>query len=209
MNVFEAINKRSSIRKWKDKPVEKEKIEKILEAARLAPSWGNVQPWRFIAVQDKEVIKQMAKAAGDQPVITTAPVVIVCCAVVGDFNKNLQRKTLKGLMDVGALDWSEDMLDNVVLESDLFSPYRLGHTYMLAKAYEQLMIAISYMTLQAVDLELGSCWMGAMSGEEVRNVLSLPEGIYVHDLLPIGYPDENPPFRPRKDKEEVIFWEKM
>jgi nitroreductase len=51
MEVFEAILKRRSIRKYLDKPIEKEKIIKILEAARWAPSGGNRQPWRFIIVK--------------------------------------------------------------------------------------------------------------------------------------------------------------
>jgi nitroreductase len=53
MGVSEAILKRRRIRRWKPAPAGKEKIEKVLEAGRRAPSWGNTQPWRFIVVQDK------------------------------------------------------------------------------------------------------------------------------------------------------------
>lgn len=52
MDVFEAIQERRSIRRYEDKPVEREKMEKILEAGRLAPSAKNVEPWHFIAVTD-------------------------------------------------------------------------------------------------------------------------------------------------------------
>jgi nitroreductase len=69
----EVIEKRRSIRKYKNIPVPKEKIVKILEAARIAPSAGHRQPWHFIVVENKETIKKLAKqewAAG-------APVMIV------------------------------------------------------------------------------------------------------------------------------------
>ena len=61
MNLEQMIVKRVSIRKWQDKPVEKEKIEKLLDAARRSPSWGNVQPWRFLVIQDKAKIEKMGE----------------------------------------------------------------------------------------------------------------------------------------------------
>lgn len=54
MNVFEAISKRYSCRKYIDKPIENEKLERIFEAARLAPSAKNLQDWRFVLVTDKD-----------------------------------------------------------------------------------------------------------------------------------------------------------
>jgi nitroreductase len=58
----EVLSKRRSIRKYKETPVEREKILSILEAARIAPSAGNRQPWHFIVVENKETIKQLAKS---------------------------------------------------------------------------------------------------------------------------------------------------
>lgn len=208
MNVSDAILKRVSIRKWKPAPVEKEKIEKVLEAGRRAPSWGNVQPWRFIVVQDKAKLEALAGAAGGQATVKDAPVVIVCCAVKEDFSRKLQREALKSVIEVGALPWSDDFLDNVVLESDMFAPYRLGDQAMTIKAGEQIMIAIAYMTLEAVNQGLGTCWVGALSAKDVHKVMDLPENVFVHDLLPMGYPDEDPKPRPRKPREKMFFWEK-
>jgi len=65
MEVFEAILKRRSIRKYLDKPIEKEKIIKILEAART-PSGGNRQPWRFIIVKNKERRIKLSEIAYNQ-----------------------------------------------------------------------------------------------------------------------------------------------
>ncbi|UCC95336.1 MAG: nitroreductase family protein [Candidatus Omnitrophota bacterium] len=80
MDVFEAIKKRRSIRSYLDRAVEEEKIRKILEAARLAPSASNRQEWRFIVVRDRAKRSQLAQAAKNQKFIEEAPVVIVCCA---------------------------------------------------------------------------------------------------------------------------------
>ena len=70
------------------------------------------------------------------------------------------------------------------------------------------MIAISYMTIEAVNQGLGTCWVGAMSGPEVHKILNLPEDWFVHDLLPLGYPDQDPAPRPRKSIDKIVFWEK-
>ena len=61
MDVFEAVKERSSVRAYTDQPVPREKLEKILEAGRLAPSARNTQPWHFIVVTDKEKRKILAK----------------------------------------------------------------------------------------------------------------------------------------------------
>lgn len=208
MDLEQLIVKRVSIRKWQDKPVEKEKIEKVLDAARRAPSWGNVQPWRFIVVQDREKIEKMGEMSGGQHTVNTAGAVIVCCGVAGDFKRNLQRAALKSIMEVDGFDWTDDFLDDVVMESDMFAPYLKGKEIMESKAGEQVMIAVSYMTIEAVNQGLGSCWVGATNCDGVGEFLDIPEDWFVHDLLPIGYPAEDPKPRPRKTLEDIVFWEK-
>jgi len=207
MEVSSAILKRASIRRWKPVPVEKEKIEKVLEAGRRAPSWGNTQPWRFIVVQDKAKIEEIAKAAGGQPHIN-APVLIVCCGAINDLSRKMHRETLAQLRDAGVTNWTDDFLDNVVLKSDTFAPYLLGEPVMTVKAGEQVMIAVAYMTLEAVNQGLGTCWVGAITPKEVHKVMNLPDNIFVQSLLPLGYPGEDPKPRPRKDASKIIFWEK-
>ncbi|MFH0764008.1 MAG: nitroreductase family protein [Candidatus Omnitrophota bacterium] len=80
MNVMEAIKNRCSVRSYQNRPVEKEKLDKILEAARLAPSASNRQEWRFVVVQDRGTRKRLMKAAKNQAFIGEAPVVIAACA---------------------------------------------------------------------------------------------------------------------------------
>ena len=80
MDVIEAIKKRYSVRRYQDTAVEKEKLESILEAARLAPSANNKQEWRFIVVRDKDIRQRLMQVAKDQAFVGQAPVVIACCA---------------------------------------------------------------------------------------------------------------------------------
>nr|WP_092074905.1 nitroreductase family protein [Dendrosporobacter quercicolus]NSL49805.1 nitroreductase family protein [Dendrosporobacter quercicolus DSM 1736]SDN20267.1 Nitroreductase [Dendrosporobacter quercicolus] len=62
MNIYEGIQKRRSIRNFETRPVEKEKIEKLLKAGMQAPSAANQQPWEFIVVEDKESLQKLSKA---------------------------------------------------------------------------------------------------------------------------------------------------
>ena len=80
MDVFEAIKRRRSIRAYKNIDVAKETIEKLIDAARWAPSAGNIQPWEFIIVRNPETKRKLAEAALNQTFIEEAPVVIVVCA---------------------------------------------------------------------------------------------------------------------------------
>ena len=80
MDVFEAISKRYSSRKYLEKPVEPEKINKLMEAARLAPSARNFQDWRFVVVTDPERIADLATACNNEKLITGAPMVVVACS---------------------------------------------------------------------------------------------------------------------------------
>ena len=78
--MIESIKNRRSIRKFLDKPLEEEKLTTILEAARLAPSGNNAQPWHFIVIKDEEARQVLAKAVNEQTWIAKAPVVIVAVA---------------------------------------------------------------------------------------------------------------------------------
>ena len=84
MDVMEAIIKRRSVRAWQNKSVEPEKLARVLEAGRQAPSANNRQPWRFVVVTDEGIRKQLIKAACDQTFVGKAPVVLVGCAVETD-----------------------------------------------------------------------------------------------------------------------------
>ncbi len=80
MDVYEAIRTRKSVRSFQDRPVEREKLLRVLEAARLAPSAKNLQEWRFVVVTSPQKRRRLAREAAGQEFIGQAPVVIAACA---------------------------------------------------------------------------------------------------------------------------------
>jgi nitroreductase len=79
MSVLEVIQKRRSVRKYKENPIPEEVLLRVLEAARLAPSGKNFQPWKFIIVKDKALKEKLAQASAGQFFIAKAPIIIVGC----------------------------------------------------------------------------------------------------------------------------------
>jgi len=80
MDVREAIRTRESVRNYQEKEVEEEKIKRIFELVRLAPSARNAQEWRFVIVRNKQTREKLKEAANGQPFVAEAPVVIAACA---------------------------------------------------------------------------------------------------------------------------------
>jgi nitroreductase len=150
MDVCDAIAARKSVRAYLDKPVEEEKLNAVLEAARLAPSASNRQEWRFVIVREKEARNQVAMAAGQQMFIAQAPVIIAACA-----------ETDGHLMTCGEPCYPIDVA-----------------------------IALDHLTLRAVELGLGTCWIGKFNAGEVKKILGIPDEIKVVQLMPLGYPVE-------------------
>ena len=84
MDVMEAILARRSIRDYEDKPIEPEKLERVLEAGRQAPSAANAQPWKIVVVTDADTRQKLTQAANGQAFVGKAPAVIVGCAARTD-----------------------------------------------------------------------------------------------------------------------------
>ncbi len=84
MNVFQAIKSRRSIRSFSDRKIEDDKLKKVLEAGRLAPSAGNMQEWKFVVIRDQETKEKLATAANNQRFVAKADVIIVGCATEVD-----------------------------------------------------------------------------------------------------------------------------
>jgi nitroreductase len=167
MDLTEAIKKRRSIRKYLPRKVENDKLDRVLEAGRLAPSAKNLQEWRFVVVRDEGRRKRLAEAAKGQTFVGEAPVVIAACATVTDY-----------VMTCGQLTYPID-----------------------------LAIALEHMVLAAAAEGLGTCWIGAFYEEEVKKLLNIPPEVRVVALLPLGYPDESPHPRPRKEIGEIVAFE--
>ncbi len=80
MSFEELLKARKSCRAFLNRPIEEEKIEKILEAGRLSPSAANRQPWKFVVVTDPDVLKELAAACHNQPATKNAPLMIAICS---------------------------------------------------------------------------------------------------------------------------------
>lgn len=169
MDLSQVIRDRRSIRKYKDTPVEWDKIERVLNAARLAPSWKNQQCWRFLVLTDAAKRASLLAAFGeDNPgkkAIAMAPIVIVVCA-----------------------DPAESAVEN-------------GIEYFIADTA----IAFEHLCLEAHELGLGTCWMGMFDEASAKAALGVPEGIRIVGITPIGYPDQEPKPRPRKELAEIAY----
>ena len=170
MDIFQVIRDRRSIRKYKDIPVEREKIEQILDAARLAPSWKNMQCWRFLVLTDAMRRAQVLEAfPADNPgtkAIAAAPVLIVVCGNPA--------------------------------ESDV----EHGIDYFVA----DVAIAFEHLCLAAHALGLGTCWMGWYNEQQIKQSLGIPDDIRIVGITPLGYPDQEPKPRPRKELSEIIHY---
>jgi nitroreductase len=84
VDLYEAIKSRYSVRSYLNKPVEQEKLDRILNAARLAPSGSNRQPWKFVVVRDAETRKKLVPACSNQEFVGQAPVVIAAVGLTPD-----------------------------------------------------------------------------------------------------------------------------
>jgi nitroreductase len=170
MDIFQVFRDRRSIRKYKDTPVERETIEQVLDAARLAPSWKNLQCWRFLVVNDPGKRALLLEAFPDdnpgKKAIAMAPVVIVVCA-----------------------NPTESDVEN-------------GIEYFVADTA----IAFEHLCLAAHALGLGTCWMGWYDEAQIKNALAIPTGIRIVGITPLGYPDQEPKPRPRKELSEIAYF---
>jgi F420 biosynthesis protein FbiB-like protein len=198
MDIREAIGRRRSIRRFKPDPVDRELITQVLEAARLAPSGSNVQPWKFVVVRSAQKRDSLCEAAYDQPMFREAPVVVVALGDRKVFKKRLRRG--KELVDIGAVDASIMETVGRVYGARQKDPADVDRTILA-----NCMIAIDHLTLAATSLGLGSCWVMLMKVDEVARVLQIPDHMFPVAMIPIGYADQDPPPRPRYPLEEIAF----
>ena len=202
LDVLEAIQTRRSIRKFKTTPLTSEQINNLLEAARLAPSGCNVQPWRFIIVNDTQLRTKLCEASFDQQFIKDAPIVIVCCSDLHSWKEGKEKtQELLNRADINLGEKCEKALMEKVEKATANSTHERIPSAMLNVA-----IAIEHIVLTAVELGLGSCWVRLFDEKKVKQILNLPEHIFVVSLLPIGIPDEDPPARPRLPLSKIILY---
>lgn len=175
MEFLALAKERFSVRKYKDQMVEKEKIMRCLEAAWIAPSACNSQPWTFIVVDDPELKDKVARETYSKLVsfnkfVQKAPVIVVIVIekpkLITQVGAHLKNKEYP-LIDIG--------------------------------------IAAEHFCLQAVEEGLGTCMLGWFNQKPIQQLLSIPKNKTIGLLISLGYPDyEKTPLKKRKDKKDVI-----
>jgi len=188
MDVIEAIKNRRSIRHYKADPLDDEAVNTVLEAAHWAPSWGNMQCWRFIVVRDPKIKGEVAgtllRVKVDNEWVENAaasafkqaPVLIVLCAELGKagFRADGTPVTEKG-----------------------------DYWFMFDVA-----LAMENLVLAAHSLGLGTVIVGGFDAGKVAQILEVPTGFTVVTMTPLGFPDHKGQVSPRKELSEVIYIEK-
>jgi nitroreductase len=200
LTTKEAIEQRRSIRKFKPDPVPDEVIEALLDAARLAPSGCNAQPWRFKIAKDTATKLNLAEAAHRQPFIAKAPVVLVCCADIRGYIEG----TISSIQDLGRTGSVEDRVVTLILERT--EKMKALKTEELApRVAFNVAIAVEHIVLRALDFGLGTCWVRLIDEQMVRDMFGWDKNIHVVALLPIGFPAESPPPRRRLNLNDIII----
>ncbi|MCF8111494.1 MAG: nitroreductase family protein [Desulfobacteraceae bacterium] len=198
MELNETIKQRRSIRKFTNDPVSEAQIGDLLEAARLAPSGSNLQPWRFVIVRSEEKKKELDPVTPYKFALK-APVLFVCCADLSVLESRPRR--VKELRETGAFT-------DVDMEDPNSGKYKGSVSQSItAKGYlaMNVAIAVEHIVLRAVDLGLATCWLGRIDIEEAKRILELPEHLEIICFLPVGYPAQSPGQRPRLSMEEIVF----
>ncbi|MFC2045538.1 nitroreductase family protein [Chloroflexota bacterium] len=206
LTLSEAISQRRSIRSYKSDPVPDEIIQQMLEAARLAPSGSNRQPWRFMVITDAAEKARLRQICLEQSFIEQAPVVIVCCADLTAYSKAAREKRNQEYKEFGVTETlTGRFADPDYRAAQLAAPDPDLET-MLPMAVANTYIAVEHMVLTATSLGLGTCWTGALGEKgEVEAFLGLPPTTRVVVLLPVGYPAKVPPLRPRLKMAEILL----
>jgi nitroreductase len=197
MELSDVIASRRSIRKFRQEDISADTVHMLLDAARLAPSGSNIQPARFIVAQS-QAAKEALGQCTPYKFIVKASVVFVCCADLTTISSREMR--------VGEL-LAEGAFDGVEVNFDNNAPYSTLMDTEAAKAYLSMNVAIAveHIVLKAVDLGLGSCWLGRFDRDKLREYLKLDENIHPVVLLPVGYPDQAPKARPRFDLDKLVL----
>lgn len=185
MELEEAIQKRRSIRKYKDTEVPKEIIEDLIECARLAPSAKNRQPWKFLIVKNdiKNQIANIMLEKEENSEISLERKIYNCNSSVKETTKIIKEAPILILV---LKDYEENWI--------------IGDSLSIGGAIEHI-------CLRATDVGLGSLWIRDIvyTQKEITKLVGY-EDMELISAISIGYPNENPKQRPRKELNEVLEW---
>jgi nitroreductase len=172
----ELVQKRRSIRRYIEEPVERDKILLCLEAARLAPSADNAQPWRFLVLDDVNLIHKFCNEvfSGIYSVSKFAKKAPVLIVILVRLNI-IAHRVGKQIQDI--------------------------HFHLL-----DIGIAGEHIVLQAEELGLGTCWIGWFNKRKARKILKIPRKYKIVSLLSLGYYEQKPSRQKKRRNLDEIVW---
>lgn len=181
--MINEIFEHRTIRKYKDKEIDENTLNSILNAAIRASNTGNMQVYSIIVTKDQEMKEKLAPTHFNQPMVTQAPVLLTFCADFNRFNKWCKERK------------AEPGYDNFIS--------------FLTAAIDAI-IATQNACLEAESNGLGICYLGTAiyNADKIIDILELPKGVVPITAVTLGYPDENPPLTDRLPSEAVVHYEK-
>ncbi len=182
MTFDEFIKNRRSVRNFKDQPVSIEVIQEIIKESTFAPNAGNEQPWKFIIVNDKEMLRKISDESKRNILARIAT------------HPNDYAKKYKGMLRNASF--------NVFYNAPcLVMILGLSH---LKNLYVDCALAAGYFMFSAVSRGLGTCWVNLgteIYDPEIRNELGLPDNCTIVAPIILGHPEKTPPVPKRKMPE--------
>jgi len=176
-DFMEILKGRRSIRKFEEKDVSEDVMEKILEAVRYSQSWTNSQCWEIVVIKDKAVREKLQKTMSEKNpstgAIVSAPVLIAVC---GKLNISGYYKGT--------------------------APTKFGDWFMF-----DLGIVTQNVCLTAYSLGLGTVVVGLFDHDRARKVIKVPEGYELVTLIPVGYPAQKPPVPKRREAGDFTHYD--
>ena len=197
MELSDVIASRRSIRKFKQEDISTDTVRLLLDAARLAPSGSNLQPARFIVAQSPAAKEALGRCTPYR-FIVKASVIFVCCAdltAITTRDRRVGELQKEGAFEGVDMDMNDPSDVSPIMDAEAVRAYLSMN----------VAIAIEHIVLKAVDLGLGSCWLGRFDRDKVKEFLSLDESIYPVVLLPVGHPDQSPKARPRFALDKLLL----
>jgi nitroreductase len=209
MDVMEAITTRRSIRKYRPDPVGDKTVNTVLGAACQAPSWANTQCWRFVVVRDIDIKNNIAdtligvsgKAGQSLQVMPNGEPVAPLKGVSQRPNKAASAIREAPVLIVACAEMGKS---GYYTRDPGEAVTDKGDWYMFDVA-----LAMQNLTLAAHSLGLGTVHVGAFDAKKVAEILNVPRGFAVVEMTPLGYPEEQPATRTRKELSEIVSHEKF
>jgi len=213
--MLKEIAEWKSVRRFNAEPVPAEVLRQVLQAGRRAPSWKNIQPWRFLAVTAEAERSRLGELFSMGVLLRKAPAVILCIGKLDAWDKENQRAQLRELLAAGGAALSDADLDKRFLDHDLARAAEDKADTILARTYENLGIAYAFLLLEAAHLGLGTCIVGEVDNEllgvnqeryqAIKQEFGIGEREIITAAIIVGYPaQEGQPVSPRKPEEEVF-----